>query len=468
MNDLILRTRLEALEVNIGRVREFVSDLRKRNGYIDDMQNYVDGSRAQLKSVANTIFSIRHDDRLSDHDDIGDKLVTAQSTIDAVLKDLTALGRSVESLQDICFRLSRQEGSGIGLELRQGARKRPDALSKAIGDVRASLQQTPPKSAEAWELYRTKVHDQTESLFAEFVEFIGGLALRDIGLDEGVCELSDVLMRTRWFGQSSEVLTIPSRPDAVSMTWAQIIRLGFPEWTIWALPFTAQEFWFTAGRKHLRAEATLGGESPNDSGIDVRDPALQECLSDAFAMYTMGPAYAYASILLRMDPIPDTGGPRTAPHPDRVHAILAMWAMMDEQNTQPYRGERERMKTEWNAALALASVTQDPGRQAEIEAAVRRLFAMLESQTVSPFTVQLWAAAQTWAELLAKGNVTDASVSGQDLRCVINAAWLARVLYPETPTTAVAEAARKLWDRIANAGNGGKQGPDGFRPYLRS
>ena len=36
--------------------------------------------------------------------------------------------------------------------------------------------------AQAWRTYREEIRDQSDALFSEYVEFLGGLALRDTGL----------------------------------------------------------------------------------------------------------------------------------------------------------------------------------------------------------------------------------------------------------------------------------------------
>ena len=76
------------------------------------------------------------------------------------------------------------------------------------------------------------------------------------------------------------------------------MRLWVPHWSIWALPFTAHEFWHVAAslgiwdklREHLDPEEHCS------------DPALDTCLADAFATYTIGPAYAYAAVTLLLNP----------------------------------------------------------------------------------------------------------------------------------------------------------------------
>ena len=81
-------------------------------------------------------------------------------------------------------------------------------------------------------------------------ELLGGVALRDTRLDDGICVLADELVTNYRVDNRgpTPILTIPARHKTTAMTLAKTVCVGFPEWTIWALPLTAHEFWYAVGR----------------------------------------------------------------------------------------------------------------------------------------------------------------------------------------------------------------------------
>src|SRR5207244_7964566 len=138
-------------------------------------------------------------------------------------------------------------------------------------------------------------------VFSNYVEFLGGLALRGAGLDEGICRIADELMRSCGsFGPTHwSALTIPASQEA--MTLARSIRVRFPEWTIWAVPLTAHEL----GQVVIREPGTPDFEKyvkrqfPN---AKTKQQHLRVLLADAFTTYVIGPASACSVIVLKLHP----------------------------------------------------------------------------------------------------------------------------------------------------------------------
>jgi hypothetical protein len=143
-----------------------------------------------------------------------------------------------------------------------------------------------------------------QPLWAEHIEVVAGLVLRDDRFDSGLsrhCDQIVDLCRKTPFGLK-KTLNVLGRDQAIlkDVNWAVFLR--FPAWTIWALPLIAHEFWHAASR-----------ELPNSKSFAFRlgkfvkwdeiwkDPIMQDCLADAFGTYVIGPAYAFASVLLILD-----------------------------------------------------------------------------------------------------------------------------------------------------------------------
>lgn len=154
------------------------------------------------------------------------------------------------------------------------------------------------------------------NIWDEAFALISGLCVRHEGLDGGLCQIADAIIEEiNWVQE--RVFTVPGRgnPGTVS----QIVHLAFPEWSIWALPLTANSLWNLAIRDK---NATYGNISTDllrsmlevcsDNSKELEDSArmlwtdqsFQDCLADVFGVFSLGPAYACACICqhLALDP----------------------------------------------------------------------------------------------------------------------------------------------------------------------
>ena len=129
-------------------------------------------------------------------------------------------------------------------------RQKVEARLKTLGAIQAHLAQAgDAEDAEAAEIIQQAWHDYTrlyqdcQEIFRETLELIGGLALRDKYDDERLFIFADELIHVcakTTLNQPS--LTVPAQEEALSMTVGRIVRLRFPDWSIWTLPFVAHEF----------------------------------------------------------------------------------------------------------------------------------------------------------------------------------------------------------------------------------
>lgn len=291
---------------------------------------------------------------------------------------------------------------------------------------------------EAWRNYND-VYRDTESIFADCVEFLGGLALRVTELDEGICELADELMDhcEVFTGAAWASLTLPARQEPVRVPLTRMILLPFPEWTIWNLPLAAHQF------GHLVAD--LKNEFRDWVNDQMRDPGderhLYDLLADGLATYLMGPAYVCAAIRLNLNPLTVTDGYEHADDAKRAHVIFTMLNRMDEAEgdvARPYRGTIERLEDEWNTALKRAwpQGELEEAEKQQLETWVEnmwKMFRYLRPSARYPCTGRNgWTVAQEWSKSLDQGKQIEPS--GNDtLRDALNAAWLWRIQAPDTP-----------------------------------
>jgi hypothetical protein len=172
---------------------------------------------------------------------------------------------------------------------------------KNLRSTRNRLNQASTANGQLLETaWKEAVGEQNQSIFSDYVDFLGGLALRDKGWDNSICQIADELISScgnLLQAKMWDALTIPSSHGAVTL--ARIIRMGFPEWNIWGLPLAAHELGMVAVCVDDTLVTYIDLQSNGDEQVQRQ---LQLCLADAFATCTMGPAYACAALLLRFNP----------------------------------------------------------------------------------------------------------------------------------------------------------------------
>lgn len=294
---------------------------------------------------------------------------------------------------------------------------------------------------EAWEGY-ARAYEESEIIFRECLEFLGGLAFRDKLLDGKICMVADELIRScaaETLEQPS--LAIPAPQEALTKTLGRIIRLRFPERSVWTLPYIAHDF----GHVIERMDKFVQAEVPRWAG-QVKQPAeeyLRVLLADAFATYSMGPAYACAAILLRFNPSSAyTEHDKRPAVAKRAHVVLTMLREMDDQaGGGPYNAMIQHLEPEWRQMLERAGVSgtleaEDKTRLHELVVAILEHFGTEFPETARyPHDGESgWLVAQKWQGVLWKhlgqddpnaDDFGEVSLTSK-LRDVLNAAWLCR------------------------------------------
>jgi hypothetical protein len=256
------------------------------------------------------------------------------------------------------------------------------ALQKLQGELAAAVPDDGNLSSALWRQYG-KVMGKSEDLLRECLEILGTLAMRHKDLDHRCLDVAEQLILD-CVGISSNQpefhLLVPCLSDAIKEAQARVIRLRFPEWTIWDLPLLGHD----AGRVAIRvtkdkeskpvvdeddrdltrflatqADALLqqepdlaagvrqGGEAADDAGKQARSRA-ETLLADAYATLALGPAYACSAIRLRLSP---AGAHEPAAHAHRAEIILSVLGWMDGDAGGYYLPFVTRLRREWDATL---------------------------------------------------------------------------------------------------------------------
>jgi hypothetical protein len=502
MNDLFLRIRLEALERNVRQVKALVAVVRKNNHSVRELHKLLEPPGApatvRLRRVQMAVDSIA---KLLEYPDIADllrvygvpeTLKNAQEGLKELEATLTAARKRTEELvvnvKETDVLLNREQVKGLfGIGTANTLLTNTLKLQRDLreGDARGTTEAPP----QAWARYRELVGDRDQfGVFQEYVDIAAGLSLRRTGMDEHFCAMADwlsdhwtpVVSLSYWFA-------IPARQDPSAKP--SIIRLEFPEWTIWAVPLFAHEF----GRMLVDESPEfqqLVNELVNQIPGDPQPDRIRISIADVFGTYVMGPAYACASLLLKLDPA-EISQPMQEHGCDRLRAQIVL-ATLDKVNPGVQSNLADIIDTlrdSWTTALTqLGPMQSDAGEMTLVELVVNHTVAALElieeqNDTSIKFDDGAWAEAQTQAETyfgdLVSGagprSQTDPAVSteesafeldGVTLPEVLNAAWSRRLDNPD-PNMADAIATRvreRIWPHLKPPSAGGKRPPSDIRP----
>jgi hypothetical protein len=450
---LLLQLRAESMSSDLQR-------LKSRFKSVPDRRIDLNSLTAALTTAVDQIKKTRQDLIDLPVGGVQDKMDEIDHDLIAVRRNLTNALSAIENMKAKCFRVDE---SPIGSDYTAGLNTRTATAEQDIHRIKEMLKKSEPPDS-IWKSLRETAASGSEPMFAEYVEFLGGVALRDTGFDEGISIVADELWKSHApGGGKSNFIAIPARQQALQHTLARIIRVTFPDWTIWSLPATALEFWRVVVSVSIDAtlKASLGNLS-NEQKAKI-DATCNEQLGDAYATYTMGPSYALLAISLMLDPAMDA-------HQNRVRAILYMLECMDNKEgdlNKPYRNVRRQLLQAWNAArrqfnrapLGLdadepsSADTQD-SEGTGVRIVVGALWRILGNVTSSGFVVDVWNEVQKWIPHLLSGSVERIPIAaGAEMRHVLTAGWLARVS-PERSLSVdeLTKAVQQLRDRMLQKG----------------
>lgn len=349
--------------------------------------------------------------------------------VQAALVELRQAERSIEE-EVIDSRLRERVGSRFD-RLLSAHRGQLQTLLSEVKDG-APLDQ-------CWVSYRD-FSEQTTPLFRECLAFLHGGLIRQQGIDEGLCDIADHLLDL--LSQRADVpwgrFTVLAEGEFFG-EMAEIVRLRFPELTVWNLPVAAHEFGHFLGPK-IEVVSLAGPRRPFVELLETErqldDQAwfhLHEHFADVFACYALGPAFACTCLLLRFDPTQDRDSSRHPSPATRAYLILRTLERLDEDAgiQRPYRALTEFLSDAWQRSrLAATRPTElEGGLAAKLEERLEALLGLLVTNLPSRlrYARSEWLRAQRLAdELMGDGNVR-AIRADDTVLDVINGAWLARI-----------------------------------------
>jgi hypothetical protein len=460
------RKQIEELEKNIKQAKQHLSNVWSNVKYVlsqaeqPPFSNSGEPPRVD-KSLMKFIEGIR-----DEAEEVGQTLSEAQARIGEVVARWAPIG----SLGELVMEDLSNELSGW-LDVISDNLK---ALDNGAGVTNEVLR-------SAWEAYSEIMSKPIPVVFSNYVELLGGLALRETGLDEGTCRIADQLIND--FGpivKNWKGLAIPatqkvgSDDEANAKALARSIRMGFPEWTIWAVPFTAHVLAMKGARQwdeYIAKEVPPGKNKKEKNDRERAQRHMRVCLADAFAACVMGPAYACSAILLRLNPadaFTDKGDePADA---KRAHIILETLNKMrtrDKADNPPYGEVVDQLEKGWAAALARAKppggLTDEQKQQlARWGEYVLGTVGRFKPPAKGIYSGNLWESTErAFGDLLrdeTPGNLT----GNEEWRDVLNAAWVWRLKGGKS--RAIEKAAHRLRNLIKQKSGESREGKPDYSP----
>jgi predicted MPP superfamily phosphohydrolase len=394
------------------------------------------------------------------------------TTYPALSTRLDALEQSLERAKQppsawrLKMRLREEEIPGEDL---WGADSPIDTELALLRAIRTNLEKAEGTDANAgrfimgaWRSY-ARVSERSQEIFREWLDVAGGLTLRTHELDERLFRMADRLIEDCAAGSGvPSYVSIPAAQENLAKTMGHVIRLRFPEWTIWNVPFAVHEYGQVVV-DHVDALRTLvedtttswvnqdrewqliaGNEEEKDEKQLNYQHQLRKFVADAFATHTLGPAYACAAILLHFDPL--FAYDERAAYDKRARVMLAMLEKMDNRaGGSPYEKMVELLEHHWKSVLGRAKpsgsteATDEERLRDLVDEIWERIYGEYRNEKLYPPAggESGWQIAKGWAanwiqQLEANEPLSVWEVSsGSKLRDVLNAAWLCRISYPE-------------------------------------
>lgn len=363
------------------------------------------------------------------------------------------ISQSVRQSGDLLRRHLKLKNSQLSKITLEAFETKGRDISQKVKEVRKLVQRAREAKAsgaevaaywnEAWEVYRQHVYLPARMLFEDYTDFLLGVATRDSRLDEGICSLADELIRGWNAGVS---LTLPAKYVALENALTRIVRLSFQDWSFWALPLVAAEVGQVISAKDI-ASGKLEEFIRSQAGKGRSAAQLRELLAEVFATSMMGPAYCYACIFLRFDPAWNPAG--KADHArDGLRAEVMLgtlgWLSGNKLN-KDYDGILTTLRQEWTDLVSQAGLDGGAEKDGAFAKLVDEMAGVVCDEPQTRFSSSAWGRAQQMKAAFLNG---DQQVDPlDDLRAVLNGAWLARAEHPSSSDT-IRSAAEQAFRQI--------------------
>jgi hypothetical protein len=315
---------------------------------------------------------------------------------------------------------------------------------------------TPLASSLSQTIGQSQGKDMRE-LRREVLDFLGGVLMRKEELDMRICDLAEAILHeyahltgVNWASRA----ILGANP--LFSPLSEMIHVPFPDWDIWNLPLMAHEFGHVAAlatpalldlladEANTSAQGHPGADDWDKDDIkdytERRGKHVHEFIADAFAVYCLGPAFAYNIVLLHFSPV-EAYLPR-GNHPTHAERVAVILRVLEEMNSEekrdkyeagPYAAVIGRIKDWWSQSVEKADAQPDGIYQFHSLKA-RTLAGSIFRRLTEYYRLGAQYQASDWTrtEKTAQQLLTyESDLSNESLRDLLNIAWLCRVRNPD-------------------------------------
>jgi hypothetical protein len=356
------------------------------------------------------------------------ELRALQAQVDAQIETLRTAARFLESVE-----LSRMVGGQLNPAFRAEFGRRQQALAS----LRRDLDGQQP-AGDGWARLEEEAL-ANRRLYQRLLGYIEAELFRSAGLDEGVATIADALL--------AELATVTDLPwrrqvlmggEDVYDERSELVRIRFPQYSIWLVPVLAHEFGHFAssrifddarGTPVLAAIAAMAGQGLESFQAEdaaairaQRESFLHELFADTFATWVLGPAFACSCLLLALNPMVRA----SRQHPSarvRAHGILLGLGRLNQLAVgRPFTPVLARLSPLWPDAATMEGVDVVKATSAFLDILAAwlppeaRYDSWLEDATLSKAV-----------DAMRKDGKPNAATREATLRTLLNASWSARL-----------------------------------------
>jgi hypothetical protein len=233
---------------------------------------------------------------------------------------------------------------------------------------------------------------------------------------------------------------LPKLPIPNLLTRTEHVQLGYPGWSLWALPLVARE----AGL-HLIRSNVFNTEVPE---------LLRMLCADVFAIWALGPSYPCAVIYLDLDP-DDTGNGGVS-DPVRAEVLLDLLPKLGgEVQREALTNRANQLRAAWHQARAAVG-GEDVKLAEDYQSVIDTFLAELRHEYKEiPYDSRRLAEVESMAQSLAAENPDQLLEVVPLTRDLLIAMWLARLDHGERSREIYARA-KDLAARVAATGRPGQ------------
>jgi hypothetical protein len=462
-------SRLEILKKGLEKIQQGLISLEAVENQLNSLQTVqgeVEEIKQQIKSLnfeceSNKVFVRNCNDATickGDPDSYNNALNVAGKLSNQVISIQEKVGKISIFFESNSSQIKQMKSLLNGLNSSKLNQTIQNLLSKLNNQLSQKADSPNKKTSKKdWE----EINNTTQYLFDEYIDFLGGLAIRGSQLDSNICNFADELLeelRTQGYETSDKgelpSIIIPARDEAMKLRepLARLIRLGFPEWTIWSLPLVLSELSYILiddiptikQFKESKVEEIKRGISRNKKIVNSQIICFNHLITDAIGTFNLGPSYACATILLRLNILPQTLENNLISK--RYEMILTMLKKMTQGRvTNNYSEFVDPLNTAWSEYVLQTKIPElNNDEKSQIQSLVESLFPILSKAFFTLYSDQEW--------LFLKDNITEIynikyASSPFCKRHILNYAWYKRIDEWENTET-IATDAVNMWCEI--------------------